>query len=109
MVSEKKLAICHNKGFHMKFDNGWTISVQFGAGNYCNNYNSMDYDMKTGAESDNAEVWSWGPDGQNYPEEPTNKSTPEEIYKLMTKIRKFKANETFAYEKEGDGGQDGSN
>lgn len=25
------------KGFHMTFDNGWTVSVQWGPGNYCNN------------------------------------------------------------------------
>jgi hypothetical protein len=24
-----------NKGFQMTFENGWTISVQWGAGNYC--------------------------------------------------------------------------
>jgi hypothetical protein len=26
-----------NKGFQMTFENGWTISVQFGYGNYCDN------------------------------------------------------------------------
>ena len=25
-------------GFHLKFDNDWTISVQFGGGHYCDNY-----------------------------------------------------------------------
>lgn len=25
-----------NKGFQLTFANGWTISVQFGKGNYCN-------------------------------------------------------------------------
>lgn len=24
-----------SRGFHMKFDNGWTISVQWGMSNYC--------------------------------------------------------------------------
>ena len=27
--------VMSNKGFHMTFDNGFTISVQFGKGNYC--------------------------------------------------------------------------
>ena len=27
-----------NKGFHMTFANGYTISCQFGASNYCDNY-----------------------------------------------------------------------
>lgn len=26
---------CYNRGFKMKFQNGWTVSVQFGTGNYC--------------------------------------------------------------------------
>lgn len=30
--------ITSNKGFHITFENGYTISVQFGPGNYCENY-----------------------------------------------------------------------
>ena len=26
------------KGFHVTFENGWTVSVQFGPGNFCDNY-----------------------------------------------------------------------
>jgi len=26
-----------DKGFHITFDNGWTISVQWGSNNYCSN------------------------------------------------------------------------
>ena len=29
--------ISARKGFHVTFRNGWTASVQFGPGNYCNN------------------------------------------------------------------------
>ena len=32
--------ITQGKGFHMTFANGWTVSVQWGAGNYCQNYNA---------------------------------------------------------------------
>lgn len=32
-------ASTNNKGFQMTFENGWTISVQFGFGNYCSNRN----------------------------------------------------------------------
>ena len=28
-----------NKGFSITFDNGYTVSVQFGSGNYSSNYN----------------------------------------------------------------------
>lgn len=31
------LKITRGKGFHITFDNGYCISVQFGAGNYCEN------------------------------------------------------------------------
>ena len=29
--------ITRGTGFQMTFENGWTISVQFGYGNYCDN------------------------------------------------------------------------
>lgn len=55
---------CDNKGFHITFENGWTISVQFGGGDYCDNY-----DFPIGKEreqhrmtSSTAEVAYWGPD-----------------------------------------------
>ena len=46
------------KGFHITFDNGWTVSVQFGAGNYCDNYDSPEYD-KPAKPSTTAEVAAW--------------------------------------------------
>ena len=30
-------AITEGKGFQITFPNGWTVSVQFGPGNYCSN------------------------------------------------------------------------
>ena len=33
------LRINDNKGFQIMFDNGYTVSVQFGPGNYGSNYN----------------------------------------------------------------------
>jgi len=30
--------ITNGKGFHITFKNGYTVSVQFGPGNYCQNY-----------------------------------------------------------------------
>jgi hypothetical protein len=42
-VKEKRIegpgfGILGGKGFHIIFDNGYTASVQFGPGNYCDNY-----------------------------------------------------------------------
>ena len=31
---------CGNHGFHICFENGYTISVQFGPGNYCEQYDA---------------------------------------------------------------------
>lgn len=36
----KHFSITQGKGFQMTFANGWTASVQFGAGNYADNYNA---------------------------------------------------------------------
>jgi|TARA_R110000751_G_scaffold65021_1_gene133289 hypothetical protein len=49
-------------GFHLKFSNGWTISVQFGYYNYCNNNLDRLSSLETAdgyAGSDNAEVAAW--------------------------------------------------
>jgi len=42
-----------NAGFHMTFKNGWTVSVQFGNGNYCENRN------KNKSKCINAEIAAW--------------------------------------------------
>lgn len=46
------------KGFHMTFENGLTVSVQWGAGNYCDNHfpEDLDFSYKKDAASDTAEV-----------------------------------------------------
>lgn len=36
--NEAGFKICEGKGFHITFANGFTVSVQFGPGNYCDNY-----------------------------------------------------------------------
>ncbi len=57
-----------NKGFQMTFENGWTISVQFGYGNYCQNnhhpkgfYFSKNQDITS---SEDAEIAIWDRNGQ---------------------------------------------
>ena len=34
-----QLKMTRGRGFHLNFTNGLTLSVQIGAGNYCDNYN----------------------------------------------------------------------
>lgn len=53
-----------NKGFQVKFDNGYTVSVQFGPGNYGTNYNA-DFmtNMNKPQSADTAETALLDPDG----------------------------------------------
>ena len=55
---KKKFAITMRKGFQMTFENGMTASVQWGAGNYCDNHfpEDMDFSCSKDASSDTAEV-----------------------------------------------------
>jgi hypothetical protein len=50
--------ITDSKGFHITFDNGYTVSVQFGAGNYCDNYGNGKY-REPANPSATAEVAAW--------------------------------------------------
>lgn len=50
--------ITQNKGFHITFANGYTASVQWGQGNYCENRYGHD-----GASSATAECAAWDRSG----------------------------------------------
>jgi hypothetical protein len=55
------ITITQNKGFHLEFENGITISVQIGAGNYCDNYNE-EFGFEKSARkvsSSDAEIAIW--------------------------------------------------
>jgi hypothetical protein len=59
---EQGFAITGGKGFAITFENGTTISVQFGRGNYCANKNLGTFIPNTlggNHESPNAEVAMW--------------------------------------------------
>lgn len=43
-------------GFHMTFPNGLTVSVQWGAGCYCDNHDNWDFTHSKDTESDTAEI-----------------------------------------------------
>lgn len=65
-------AITAQKGFHMTFANGNTISVQWGKGNYCNNYNLESKWGDPVPASSNAEVLAWNAEGKNIALEETD-------------------------------------
>lgn len=61
----KKLRITDKKGFQMTFENGLTASVQWGAGNYCDNRDNMNLLFsKESARSNTAEVAVFGVDDE---------------------------------------------
>ena len=58
----------HNNGFSMTFENGFTISVRWGIGNYCERRSMSSYhphsDMKIPqVKSTNAEIAIWDKEG----------------------------------------------
>lgn len=61
------------KGFQMTFENGWTVSVQFGPGNYCENkmldfidFANKEFANKTSLTSKDAEIAAWDKEGNWY-------------------------------------------
>ena len=52
---------CQNKGFHMTFENGWTISVQWGRDNYC----QVVEVTESSVTAKNAEIAVWHADGSD--------------------------------------------
>ena len=85
--------ITSGKGFHITFGNGWTISAQFGPGNYAGN-RDLDIhhdDVKAGERgSATAEIAAWGADGEmiEMPGGDTVEgwATPERVAELIADI-----------------------
>lgn len=86
----------NNKGFQIKFENGWTISVQFGYGNYCENKNhpdGWDFSMKQNVViSGDAEIAMWDKDGNWYDfgsDTVKGWCSPNEVAEWIYKCSKF--------------------
>ena len=84
------LKVINNKGFQMTFINGWTVSVMYGRGNYCeNNYAQIPYpheaNPKAEVSSKTAEVWAWK-DGTDLPKDPIGWQTPAEVAEFINAV-----------------------
>lgn len=91
------------KGFQMTFENGLTASVQWGAGNYCDNHLPADFDFSFSkdASSDTAEIAVWDQfgewlDPQDFLEEATNSDgmvagylTPAQVVKFLSAVEAY--------------------
>ena len=100
---EKKFVSTERKGFHVTFANGLTASVQWGAGNYCDNHfpANGDFSCTRDAKSNTAEVAVWK--GEKWlnandfvPEEKQGYDTvcgwlsPEDVVYFLCKVSEFK-------------------
>lgn len=62
MIIMGKFKTTDNKGFQITFDNGYTISCQFGSQNYCENYRNGEYRHEMNqsiTECEDCEVAIW--------------------------------------------------
>lgn len=82
----------HNSGFRMTFANGWTISVQFGGGNFCENRTYGDVALKATVSSANAEIAIWDEKDRWFNFENDQVKgwvTPNEVAEWIQKVSKF--------------------
>jgi len=83
--------ITRKKGFHIKFENGYTVSVQFGPGNYCSNYDreiGRDEEKCGSVGSPDAECAVWKEGGELLPHFENGNTvcgqmSPKEVLELM--------------------------
>jgi len=97
MISEKAKAfrITEGKGFGITFPNGYCVSVQWGPGNYCDNYSHRPLDDtkdcgETGSNTAECAVFNAAGDMLILPSHNdmvTNRSTPAEVLELMNWLR----------------------
>jgi hypothetical protein len=86
------------RGFTVTFENGWTASVQWGAGNYCANRYGYDKprERMDACESRDAEVAAWDADGRDHAFSRTVGDTckgwmsPHEVMKFLNMVSRKK-------------------
>lgn len=84
-------------GFTMTFSNGWTISVQFGYGNYCENGRHPDghyfFKGKDMVSSSDAEIAIWNKEGDWYnfgTDSVKAYCSTDEVAEWIEKVKSFK-------------------
>ena len=87
------------KGFHIEFENGLTISVQFGYGNYCDNYNNKDVLVDGKLSSNTAEIAIWDKNDKwltrkfikGINDDVVGHLKADEVFDIMKKVKNWKA------------------
>ena len=84
--------ISENKGFQIKFANGYTVSVRWGAGNYCGNYDIHSISFQNCGTpvppSETAEIAVFDPEGNFVDldgDQVAGYQTPEEVAAIIAK------------------------
>lgn len=90
---EEGFYITGGKGFHIVFHNGWTLSVQFGPGNYCDNYDgNFEKCAELGTKgSATAETAYWGPDGEMVSEDGDTVQGYQTVAQVLDRIAMIRA------------------
>ena len=98
-----KFKSTERKGFHITFENGLTVSVQWGAGNYCDNHSNFDFSHTKDMESKTAEVavrcnerWlnanDFTGEGVDYScDDVVGWLTPEQVVDLLVRVKEYPA------------------
>ena len=86
-MEKEDFRITQGKEFQITFENGWTVSVHFGFGNYCENRDILITEERVKAEEGcpNAEVWAWN-EKKKYPKDPEGWKTPKEVLNFMNEV-----------------------
>ena len=98
-----KFRSTERKGFHMTFENGLTVSVQWGGRNYCENHDNMDFSHTKDMESRNAEVAVWSnerwlnannflsEEEADWCDDVVGWLTPEQVVDLLMRVKNYPA------------------
>lgn len=98
----KKFVSTENKGFRITFENGVIASVQWGAGNYCDNHlpADMDFSFSKSAQSDTAEVAAMDSQGNfittsivpDAMDDVLGYLSPEEVLEFLNQCKNYRTN-----------------
>ena len=101
-----KFRSTERKGFQITFENGLTVSVQWGGGNYCENHGKsmyMDFSYTKDMESRNAEVAVWSnerwlnannflsEEDADWCDDVVGWLTPEQVVDLLMRVKNYPA------------------
>ncbi len=103
MPSKKEtgFALFRNTGFHITFENGCTVSVQFGPTHYCDNRSFDIEDLKDLYKGDskpcaNAEIAAWDKNGnwikkEDWGDDVEGWQTPAQVLEFMNYVAAYES------------------